>query len=275
MSTHALSTLLDVPYIARRIHALTVRHGEKEPEILEKNVEKTIERMLHFTGVVSLADEFQGGAFRAFDDRPAADPAIFARPLARIEAIRGELLAGLSSPLKGPHAAPSERALHAHLLGADYFGGAKKPERVAAVRKIAPEFLRPFSHYVPRARRALRWLRADVADELRRLGGAAARADQFDRLFERAFEPQREGLYERAVRALERAFERGLLVALEAEPKGYVPVDLSRLYDVGGFVHDFLRTVSDLGVGLVDREIDVVRALIFATHEPTPAEVSP
>src|SRR5690606_9842114 len=135
-------------------------------------------------------------------------------------------------------------------------------------------FLRPFRHYVPRARRALRWLRADVGDELRLSGGAAARAEHFDRLFERATEPHRAELFDRPARALEVAFERGLLLALEAEPKGYVPLDLSRLYEVGGFVHDFLRTVADLGVGLVDREIDAVRALVFATHGPITAEES-
>jgi hypothetical protein len=274
VSTHALSTLLDVPFIARKMRALASRDGDLASEIIEKNAEQTIERLIHFTGVVSLADESAGGTFRTFDDRPEAPSAIFERPFSRAEAIRADLMAGLASPLRGPHAAPSERALHAHLIEAKFFEGAKKAERVGAVRTIAPRYLHPFVHYVPRARRALRWLRADVGDELRRLGGAAARAESFDRLFERAVEPNREDLYERATRALESAFERGLLVALEAEPKGYVPLDLSRLYEVGGFVHDFLRTVSDLGVGLVDREIDVVRALVLATHRPIVAEES-
>jgi hypothetical protein len=274
VSTHALSTLLDVPFIARKLRALASRDGELAPETIEKNAEQTIERLIHFTGVVSLADESAGGAYRGFDDRPPAPPAIFERPFSRAEAIRADLMAGLASPLRGPQAAPSERTLHAHLIEAKFFEGAKKAERVAAVRAIAPRFLRPFTHYVPRARRALRWLRTDVGDELRRIGGAAARAESFDRLFERAIEPNREELYERATRALESAFERGLLVALEAEPKGYVPLDLSRLYEVGGFVHDFLRTVSDLGVGLVDREIDVVRALVLASYRPLMAEES-
>jgi hypothetical protein len=274
VSTHALSTLLDVPFIVRRIRALAAAEGDGSPVIIEKNAEQAIERLIHFTGVVTLADDAAAGAFRSFDDRPRAASAIFARPLARAEVIRTELMSGLTSPLRGPHAAPAERALHAHLVGAGVFEGANKAARVAAVRAIAPEYLRPFRHYVPRARRALRWLRADLGDELRRLGGAAERGESFDRLFERAIEPHREDLYDRCTIALESAFERGLLRALEAEPKGYVPVDLVRLYEVGGFVHDFLRLVSDLGVGLVDREIDVARALVFATHGPLAAEES-
>jgi hypothetical protein len=275
VSTHALSTLLDVPFIARRIRALASAEGDGFGEIIEKNAEQTIERLIHFTGVVTLADDAGAGAFRSFDDRPAAPPAIFARPFARAEAIRAEVMSGLASSLRGAHAAPAERALHAHLVGAGIFDGASKAARAKAVHDIAPDYLRPFRHYVPRARRALRWLRADLGDDLRRLGGAAERGELFDRLFERAVEPHREELYDRCGRALEIAFERGLLRALEAEPKGYVPLDLSRLYEVGGFVHDFLRLVSDLGVGLVDREIDVVRALVFAIHRPPAAEESP
>src|SRR5690606_11780849 len=114
--------------IARKIRALATRDGEEVSEIIDRTPEDVLARLIHLTGVVALADEAAEGTFRTFDDRPEAPSAIFERPLARAEAIRTELMAGLASPLRGPHSAPAERALHAHLMEAKFFEDARKAE---------------------------------------------------------------------------------------------------------------------------------------------------
>lgn len=261
-SQHALSLLLDVPQITRDLRALGRSAAEDVgASPLGERPESYFARAMHFTGLVHLADAIEAGEFGDFCDRPAAPENTFARTVMRMERLRAETSSSLSSPFRGENAAPNERALYEHLLAAGVLESRRKRELEKALREIAPRFTAGFRAAMERARRTLAWLRTDIGDTLKLLGGDARAIESFDRLVDLALRPSRETLYDELPGALEEIFIRAMVAGLEREPKGYTPPDLARFYEVGGSIHDLMRLMADLGTGLVDREIDAIRAL--------------
>lgn len=276
MSTqHALSLLLDIPQISRDLRAIgrvadqagqagQAAGGGGRPEIY-------LAGAMHFTGLVHLADSIEAGRFDALEDRPSAPSGVFDRTMMRIERLRAEISSSLSSPFRGENAAPSERALYEHLSGDGLLTSRRKRELETALRAIAPQFTQGFRATMARALRTLAWLRADIGDALKLIGEEAAAIEEFDRLVEISLRPSRDALYDDLPGALEEIFVRAMVEGLSAEPKGYTPPDLIRFYEAGGAIYDLMRLMADLGTGLVDREIDSIRALALVALRPAGA----
>lgn len=269
---HALSLLLDIPQIARDLRAIgRVPGDEGRSADLSGRPEAYLATAAHFTGLVHLADAIETGKFDALADRPEAPAGVFDRTMMRIERLRAEISSALSSPFRGELAAPAERALYAHLASADVLTSRRKRELESALRAIAPQFTRGFQAAIARALRTLAWLRADIGDALKLLGGDAGAIEEFDRLVEISLRPSRDALYDDLPGALEEIFVLAMVEGLRAEPKGYTPPDLIRFYEVGGTIYDLMRLMADLGTGLVDREIDSIRALALQALRPAGA----
>lgn len=266
---HALSLLLDIPQISRDLRALGRAQGEaRAGDEAGGRPEAYLARAMHFTGLVHLADAIEAGSFEKMDDRPEAPPGAFDRAMMRIERLRAEISSSLSSPFRGEYAAPNERALYEDLAAAGVLEARRKRELEAALREIAPRFTAGFRAALERARRTLAWLRTDIGDALKLIGGEARTIEEFDRLVDIALRPSRDALYDELPLALEEIFVRAMVEGLRAEPKGYTPPDLIRFYEVGGAIYDLMRLMADLGTGLVDREIDSIRALAFQALRP-------
>lgn len=274
MASHALSPLLNLPGLLGRLCAATGISPEQEPDFLGVCPEMELSKRLDLSGTIRLADALNALEKVPLDDRPEARE-LFERTHRQIAATQMRASTGLGNPLQGRTRAPSPEELRERLIESGAFEAHDEERWRRIALDLAPKFLSPYVFHSHEARRRLRWLREDVGAELRGLGGRAALAEAFDRLFFTATEPSLRDLLGTTDKRLQLRFCDGLLLQLRREPEGTVPAHLHNWYEQGGTVQVFLRHSAQIALALIERESDALRGLLLAAIDPYPvAETS-
>jgi hypothetical protein len=273
MASHALSPLLNLPGLLGRLCAATGVPPEQEPDFLGVCPENELTRRLDLAGTMRLSDALDALERLPLDDRPEARD-LFEQSHRQIEAARTTALLGLGDPLRGRERAPSPEELRQQLIDSGAFEAHDEERWKRIALELAPQFLRPYSVHSYKARRRLRWIRQDLGEELRSLGGRAALAETFDRLFVNVTEPSLQQLLATTEKRLQQRFCEGLLLQLRTEPEAAVPAHLHNWYEQGGIIQVFLRLSAQIALALIERESDVLRGLLLAAIDPYPSSES-
>lgn len=274
MASHALSPLLNLPGLLGRLCAATGVPPEQEPDFLGVSPEHELAQRLGLSGTIRLAEALDALEELPLDDRPEARE-LFERSHRQIAAAQTRASAGLGDPLQGKARAPSPEELREKLIESGAFESHDEDRWKRIALDLAPKFLAPYVFHSYEARRRLRWLREDVGAELRGLGGRAALAETFDRLFFSATEPSLRELLATTEKRLHLRFCDGLLLQLRREPEGAVPAHLHNWYEQGGTIQVFLRQSAQIALALIERESDAVRGLLLAAIDPYPTAETP
>jgi hypothetical protein len=115
-----------------------------------------------------------------------------------------------------------------------------------------------------RSRFALAEIRAGVGEDLRTLGGDAARLERLDAALEAATKLEVERLYRRIPQACEASFDAALRRAVAALPAAPTAADLAEGFSAWGWLPDEIERARGLVAGVVTRERRRLEALVEA-----------
>jgi hypothetical protein len=185
---------------------------------------------------------------------------------ARLGVIRRRILRAYEAPVGGEDGLPDAAAMHAALSEAGALEAPSERRLAAVGRTLAAPYGQLFARTADAARREAIWLRHDVAEELRILGGEASRVELLDAVLQRATVARetrlRDGLRER----IEAGFGASLGEAVRALPRDDdAPARVEALapwFERGGWVRAHLDDGRQLALALIQHDCAAIQGLI-------------
>ena len=122
-----------------------------------------------------------------------------------------------------------------------------------------------YDHQLARSRQRLRWLRTDVANELRAVSTRAAEVEGFDAVLARSLEGGYARLLSRLELKLDEVFAARVGAAIRALPEATEGVpSIDPWFRSGGVMHRHARDLASLLSLLIDHEVEILHSLADA-----------
>lgn len=133
---------------------------------------------------------------------------------------------------------------------------------LAVARKLSAQARERFEHQLARARQRLRWVRTDIAADVRAISRDAADLESFDAVLTRGLDPGFIRLLQSLERRLDDVFVARFVRAANGLPEG--TRDIAPWFEHGGLMRAHAADLSAVLLLVVDHEVDVLHALADA-----------
>lgn len=200
---------------------------------------------------------------------PLPTPEVVASPIRaklakKVDEIRDEARTSFASPFAGRRALPQAAVVLRVLEESNALETRGTAETTSAADTLRAQVRERFDHQLTKARQRIRWLRSDVAPELRALGPRAAEFESFDATLSRALESGFVRLHRSLETRLDDVFTARLVHAVAALPAS--PTSLDAWYVPGGMLARHAADLGSLLALLVDYELDALHAFVDTAY---------
>lgn len=219
--------------------------------------------LLDLNGTVRVADHLAVRRNAPATPARAAVPSPVRKRLAKkVDEILDETRSAFDAPWTGRRSMPGPDVV-ARVLAES---GALESREEAAIASVAATLTSQarerWDHQLARSRQRLRWLRTDVANELRALSPRAAEVEGFDAVLSRSLETGYAKLLMRLDQKLDDVFAARVRAAIRALPEGESSLD--GWFRPGGVMHRHARDLASLLAILIDHEVEILHSLADA-----------